>query len=106
VKAATLSPVWNEHWKVKNVPEHATLSVEVMDKDDGTPTDDYIGKFTTSVTAGTKEAEIEGPLLHRSRGTFWLKVRVWFISYTLTLNLNRTDRAFTLYESQRTSVPI
>lgn len=74
VQVGTLSPVWNEIWKLKNVPNHATLSVKVMDKDDGVITDDYIGKFETSLNAGAKELEITGPLFKRSRGTFWLKV--------------------------------
>ncbi|KAJ7615120.1 hypothetical protein B0H17DRAFT_1164767 [Mycena rosella] len=74
VQVDTLKPVWNEIWKVKNVPTHASLSVEVMDKDDGAKRDDYIGKFTTSVAAGAKEAEIDGPLFRRSGGTFWLKI--------------------------------
>ncbi|KZT19168.1 hypothetical protein NEOLEDRAFT_1159187 [Neolentinus lepideus HHB14362 ss-1] len=74
VQPYTLKPVWNELWKVKNVPVHASLNVQVLDKDDGTPVDDYIGKFSTSVSPGPKEAEIEGPLLKRNRGTFWLKI--------------------------------
>ena len=75
VKTDTLQPVWNEFWKVKNVPSNAELKVQVLDKDDGAK-DDYIGKFTTSVHAGAKEEEIEGPVFKRNRGTFWLKVRV------------------------------
>jgi hypothetical protein len=56
-----------------NVPSHATLSVEVFDKDDGL-TDDYIGKFETTVSQGAKEVEISRPLFKRSGGSFWLKV--------------------------------
>lgn len=74
VKTDTLSPVWNELWRVKNVPANATLHVQVMDKDNDTPTDDYIGKFQTTISAGTKEVEIEGPILRRARGNFWFKV--------------------------------
>ncbi|KZP06001.1 hypothetical protein FIBSPDRAFT_876914 [Athelia psychrophila] len=70
----TLGPVWNETWRVKNVPSTATLSVKVMDKDNDAPTDDYIGKFETSVAAGAKEVEIQGPILKRSRGHFWFKI--------------------------------
>ncbi|EAU89347.2 hypothetical protein CC1G_03612 [Coprinopsis cinerea okayama7 len=72
----TLSPVWNEVWRVKNVPSTASLRVEVWDKDEGSATDDYIGKSLTSVTAAAKELEIEAPsiALRKSRGTFWLKV--------------------------------
>ena len=73
VKQKTLSPVWNETWRVKNVPSTADLRVEVMDKDEGV-TDDYIGKFTVSVTPGTKEVEIEGTVFKIARGTFWIKV--------------------------------
>ncbi|KAG5654022.1 hypothetical protein H0H81_008332 [Sphagnurus paluster] len=74
VKAQTLAPVWNEIWRVKNVPVISDLNVEVFDKDDGRPHDDYIGKFKVSVASGAKEAEIEGPLLRKDRGTFWLKI--------------------------------
>ena len=81
VKTNTLTPVWNEVWRVKNVPVTADLLVEVFDKDDGAPHDDYIGKFKTTITAGAKEAEIEGPLLRRNRGTFWLKVWLLFPLY-------------------------
>ncbi|KAI8974188.1 hypothetical protein BD414DRAFT_183714 [Trametes punicea] len=74
VKPSTLSPVWNELWKVKNVPNTATLTVEVLDKDDKNITDDHIGKFSTSVTPGTKECAIESMSLRRNRGTFWLNI--------------------------------
>ncbi|KAJ3740958.1 hypothetical protein DFH05DRAFT_1537318 [Lentinula detonsa] len=74
VKMNTLTPVWNETWRVRNVPITADLLVEVLDKDIGSPIDDFIGKFRTSVAAGAKEVEIEGPLFRRSRGTFWLKI--------------------------------
>ncbi|KAJ8519235.1 hypothetical protein ONZ45_g3794 [Pleurotus djamor] len=75
VQTNTLTPVWNEVWRVKNVPFHADLEVKVMDKDDGAPHDDYIGKFKTTVRGGAKEAIIEGPVFKlRSRGTFWLKI--------------------------------
>ncbi|KAJ7041900.1 hypothetical protein C8F04DRAFT_1077682 [Mycena alexandri] len=69
-----LKPVWNEIWKVKNVPVHANLAVEVLDKDDGAKMDDYIGKFSVSVAEGAKECEIDGPLFRRAGGTFWLKI--------------------------------
>ncbi|GLB35678.1 putative protein kinase C conserved region 2 (CalB) [Lyophyllum shimeji] len=74
VKADTLAPVWNELWRVKNVPAVADLRVQLLDKDDGAPHDDYIGKFKTSIAKGAKEVEIEGPLLRKARGTFWLKI--------------------------------
>ncbi|KAF9009706.1 hypothetical protein BDQ17DRAFT_1406697 [Cyathus striatus] len=72
----TLAPVWNELWRVKNVPSDAELKVEVFDKDEDTPHDDYIGKFKLTLSPGAKEAEIEGPVtvLRKSRGTFWLKI--------------------------------
>lgn len=47
-----------------------------MDKDEGNMTDDYIGEFETTISAGAKEAEINGPMLRRNRGHFWLKVGV------------------------------
>ncbi|KAH9857434.1 hypothetical protein C2E23DRAFT_720170 [Lenzites betulinus] len=74
VKPDTLAPVWNELWKVKNVPSTATLVVEVLDKDNGTITDDHIGKFSTPITAGAKECTIESLSLRRNRGTFWLNI--------------------------------
>ena len=74
VQAGTLSPVWNEVWRIKNVPTTATIQVDLHDKDNGAPVDDYIGKFSTSVSPGTREVEIEGPLFIKNRGTFWLKV--------------------------------
>ena len=70
----TLQPVWNELWHLKNVPTDATLAVQVMDKDEG-KTDDFVGKFETTVAPGAKEAVIQGPLHRRRSGTFWLKVR-------------------------------
>jgi hypothetical protein len=51
----------------------ADLQVEVMGKDEGVM-DDYIGKFTLSVTPGTKEVEIEGTVFKIVMGTFWIKV--------------------------------
>ncbi|KIM49878.1 hypothetical protein M413DRAFT_439010 [Hebeloma cylindrosporum] len=74
VKQNTLTPVWNEIWKVKNVPATADLVIKVLDKDQGSMTDDFIGSLKTSVSAGAKEADIEGSLLRRKRGTFWLKI--------------------------------
>ncbi|KAI0648537.1 hypothetical protein C8Q79DRAFT_579774 [Trametes meyenii] len=74
VKPNTLSPVWNELWKLKNVPNTATLTVEVLDKDNGTITDDHIGKFSTSLVSGAKECTIESLSLRRNRGTFWLNI--------------------------------
>ncbi|KAJ4479125.1 hypothetical protein J3R30DRAFT_3289485 [Lentinula aciculospora] len=74
VKMNTLTPVWNETWRVKNVPITSDILVEVLDKDFGSPIDDFVGKFKTSVAAGAKELEIEGPLFRRDRGTFWLKI--------------------------------
>ncbi|OCB89645.1 C2-domain-containing protein [Sanghuangporus baumii] len=74
VQPNTLTPVWNETWNLKNVPENATLYVEVLDKDEGSVHDDYIGSFTTSVTPGAKEVEIVSTIRKIVRGTFWLKV--------------------------------
>lgn len=74
MKSDTLTPVWNEIWNVKNVPATATLYVRVMDKDNDVPTDDYIGKFETTIQPGAKEVTIEGPVLNRSRGQFFMKV--------------------------------
>lgn len=70
----TLSPVWNEIWKVKNVPNNADLVIKVMDKDEGMVTDDFIGTVKATVSPGAKECEIRGPLYKGKRGAFWLKV--------------------------------
>ncbi|THG96956.1 hypothetical protein EW145_g7687 [Phellinidium pouzarii] len=70
----TRTPVWNETWNVKNVPTTAVLQVEVMDKDEGSVHDDYIGKFTTTVSPGTKKVEIISTLTKSVKGTFWLEV--------------------------------
>jgi len=75
VKQNQSSPVWNEYWRVKNVPKTASLVITVLDKDEGSFTDDLIGTITTTVTAGAKELEIKGPFLKRNRGRLWLKVR-------------------------------
>ncbi|THU91395.1 hypothetical protein K435DRAFT_780765 [Dendrothele bispora CBS 962.96] len=82
VQPHTLTPVWNELWRIRNVPSTADLVVEILDKDVGAPRDDYIGKFKVSVNPGAKECEIEGPALdlgkvvglRKDRGTFWLKI--------------------------------
>ena len=75
MKPNTLSPVWNEYWKVKNVPSTAKLSVEVMEKDNGTITDDYVGLAETDIFPGAKEMVLQGDSpFRRNRGTLWLKV--------------------------------
>jgi C2 domain len=85
VKENTATPVWNEIWRVKNVPLTADLVIKVMDKDQGSMTDDFIGTVKASISAGAKEADIEGALFRRSRGTFWLKVRRIFLPTTSPL---------------------
>ncbi|KAJ3869894.1 hypothetical protein EV359DRAFT_29118 [Lentinula novae-zelandiae] len=74
VKTKSLAPEWNELWRVKNVPTTSKLRVEILDKDTDTPHDDYIGKFKTSIEAGEKEIDIQGPLFRKDRGTFKLKI--------------------------------
>ena len=78
MKENTAAPVWNEIWKIKNVPLTADLVIKVMDKDEGSMTDDFIGTVKAGISAGAKEADIEGVLFGRSRGTFWLKVHRFF----------------------------
>jgi hypothetical protein len=97
VKVNTLKPVWNEIWQVKNVPVHASLAVEVLDKDDGAKRDDYIGKFSCSVSEGAKECEIDGPIFRRAGGTFWLKVRIFSLRPDFAPNAS-SDRQQTLRE--------
>ena len=75
VKVNTRSPVWNELWIIKSVPQGATLGVDLTDKDNTGTTDDYIGHFETEVAAGEKEHQIvESKPFKRNRGTFRLKV--------------------------------
>lgn len=74
VKQRTLSPVWNETWRVKNVPHAARLEITVMDKDEGSPTDSFIGKVKIDITPGDRKVDIEGPLFRHDRGAFSLKV--------------------------------
>ncbi|KAJ3916014.1 hypothetical protein F5877DRAFT_91987 [Lentinula edodes] len=74
VKTKSLAPEWNELWRVKNVPTTSELRVEILDKDTDTPHDDYIGKFKTTIEAGEKEIDIQGPLFRKDRGTFKLKI--------------------------------
>jgi hypothetical protein len=99
VKQNVSAPVWNEYWRVRNVPATASLVITVMDKDEGSYTDDCIGTITTTVSAGAKELEIEGPFLKRDRGRLWLKVRVcppalgFFLFYNTFLDNNITFRS-------------
>ncbi|TFY63582.1 hypothetical protein EVJ58_g3166 [Rhodofomes roseus] len=75
VKENTRSPVWNEPWRIKNVPQGAVLGIELADKDNKGMTDDYIGHLRVDVTSGEKEVQItEDKPLRRHRGTFQLKV--------------------------------
>ncbi|KAH9842409.1 uncharacterized protein C8Q71DRAFT_202358 [Rhodofomes roseus] len=76
VKENTLSPAWNEAWRIKNVPQGAVLAVEVMDKDSNSLTDGYVGQFRLEVSSGEKELRIEDRVLKRNRGTFQLKMDV------------------------------
>ena len=82
MKQNSVTPLWNEKWKVKNVPVTADLEIKVMDKDQGSVTDDFIGTVKTDVSAGEKEFDIEGPpsLFRRSRGSIWFKVRPHFLT--------------------------
>lgn len=74
IKLNTLSPVWDETWIVKTVPSTATLSVVVREVENGALVDNDIGVFRTTVSPGTKEVEIVGKRLGRSKGTFWLNI--------------------------------
>ncbi|KAG1842314.1 hypothetical protein C8R48DRAFT_737840 [Suillus tomentosus] len=74
IKLNTLSPVWDETWVVKTVPSTATLSVVVREVENGALVDNDIGVFRTTVSPGTKEVEIVGKRLGRSKGTFWLNI--------------------------------
>ena len=83
MKQNSVFPLWNEKWNVKNVPDTADLVINVMDKDQGSVTDDFIGTVKTDVSAGEKEFDLEGPsgplsLFRRSRGAIWFKVHPIF----------------------------
>jgi hypothetical protein len=59
-----------------------------MDKDNDAPTDDYIGKFETTIQPGAKQVKIEGPVVKHTRGDFFLKVNTCSLyaqSVSLTL---------------------
>lgn len=80
VQVNTLAPVWNEYWKIKNVPTTATLHIDVLDKDNGTVTDDFIGSAEIKIDPpGTQELTLEGvgPSLRRNRGTMWVKIETF-----------------------------
>ena len=108
VKSDTLSPVWNELWKVKNVPSNATLHVRVMDKDNDQPMDGHIGTFETTVNSGTKEVEIEGSILHRARGNFWFKVSSCqcLNLRTITFSFGQVDRVQAVRRRVRSYIPL
>ncbi|KAH8100393.1 hypothetical protein BXZ70DRAFT_1000487 [Cristinia sonorae] len=75
VKSNTLAPVWNEYWRIRNVPVGAKLRIEVMDKDNGTVTDDFIGEVETNIKAGARELTLEASGFRSiSRGTMWIKI--------------------------------
>ncbi|PCH38492.1 hypothetical protein WOLCODRAFT_64481 [Wolfiporia cocos MD-104 SS10] len=76
VNTGTRSPVWDESWRVKNVPENAALVVEVLDKDSKNLTDGYVGHFCTDISSGEKELHIRDKALKRHRGTFYLAIDV------------------------------
>ncbi|KJA18110.1 hypothetical protein HYPSUDRAFT_205608 [Hypholoma sublateritium FD-334 SS-4] len=86
VKENTLALAWNNIWRMKNVPASADLMLKIMDKDEGSLTDDFIGTAEVGVRGGAKEVELEDPLLKlRSvRCTFWLKVCISPLSIPLT----------------------
>ena len=48
----------------------------MLDKDNGTVTDDFIGEAETSIAAGARELTLEATGFRNiSRGTMWIKVR-------------------------------
>ncbi|KAH7096668.1 hypothetical protein BKA62DRAFT_644194 [Auriculariales sp. MPI-PUGE-AT-0066] len=73
VQIATLNPVFNELWNIKNVPDTTTLQVQVYDKDNAGK-DDFIGQFRTSLREGSQEHRLD----HNGaqRGTLWLEVKL------------------------------
>jgi hypothetical protein len=82
-----------------------------MDKDEGKMTDDYIGEFETTISAGAKEAEINGPMLRRNRGHFWLKVSifhhtVFFLFLSHPFNLDRVYASIGPRTSAEIPIPI
>lgn len=89
VQTGTVTPVWNEHWFVKNVPQSATLKVKVFDKDDGTVNDDFIGKFKLGLQEGPREVRIESSF-GTEMGIMWLEVHI--ITFPGILVLRRYRR--------------
>jgi hypothetical protein len=95
VQVRTLTPVWNENWWIKNVPQGATLEVMVygeqdiepclvpalmfgvtwilVDKDDSVR-DDFIGKFSTPLRDGAQECRLDSNGVQR--GTLWFEVSI------------------------------
>ncbi|EJD51225.1 hypothetical protein AURDEDRAFT_111841 [Auricularia subglabra TFB-10046 SS5] len=74
VQPNTLTPVWNEQWFVKNVPETATLELKVYDKDDGTTTDDFIGSFQIPIEDGLRECKIVASS-KAEKGTMFFEIK-------------------------------
>lgn len=74
VQPNTLEPKWDEIWMVKNVPENAILTVDFLDKDEGSLNDDFIGSFSAPISTGSKEYTIYSTIRKVVRGTFWMNV--------------------------------
>ena len=75
VKPNTMAPVWNEYWRIRNVPIYAKLHIDVLDKDNGTVTDDFIGEVEINIAPGARELTLEANGFRNiSRGTMWIKV--------------------------------
>ena len=64
------------------------LKVDVLDKDEGSVHDDFIGSFTTSISPGAKEVEIVSTIRKVVRGSFWMNVSPrnhYFSPFTILL---------------------
>lgn len=71
------SPVWNEHWIVRNISKNSTLTVKIFDEDDDKLIDDKIGHFEISDMIGfqapSEGVKIVGPFgVHQ--GNFHLTI--------------------------------
>ncbi|KND01060.1 uncharacterized protein SPPG_04152 [Spizellomyces punctatus DAOM BR117] len=68
----TLTPTWNETWKVNNVPSNAILYISVWDKDLHVPNDEIVGKCQTPLEPTTHTLPLT--LSTRHRGTITLSI--------------------------------
>ncbi|KAI8824414.1 uncharacterized protein EV422DRAFT_319518 [Fimicolochytrium jonesii] len=92
----TLNPVWDERWRVRNVPVAAVLSVVVWDKDKHTVGDEVAGKCQTPLTPGRHTLTLTHPKTGNYRGEIHLEIET-SPSATNDNNSSTSDPSFPLY---------